>query len=265
LVDFTLKNQYISHIKMEPIRIQKWMAQQGITSRREAEKWILDGRVRVNQEVVTQLGTKVDPKADTIEVDGKVLRKQVPTRRVLMLHKPDQIITSRKDFRNRPTIYDLPKLNRLSSFVAPVGRLDYRTEGLLLLSNDGELVYRLTHPKFKVPRHYYALVNKRLLPEEEKQIRHGIELQDGLTARTKLRHLNRMKLGASRGSWYEITVYEGRNRIVRRLFEAFNYKVIRLIRFGFGELRLPADLKPGNCRSLTPFQMKALLKTTELD
>jgi len=249
---------------MEPIRIQKWMAQQGITSRREAEKWILEGRVRVNQEVVTQLGTKVDPGADTIEVDGKALRKQLPVRRVLMLHKPDQVITSRIDFRNRPTIYDLPKLSRLSSFVAPVGRLDYRTEGLLLLSNDGELVYRLTHPKFKVPRHYYALVNRRLSPDEERQIRRGFELKDGPTARTKLRHLNRMKLGASRGSWYEITVYEGRNRIVRRLFEAFNYKVIRLIRFGFGELRLPNDLRPGNCRPLTPSQIKVLLKTTGL-
>lgn len=250
---------------MEPIRIQKWLSQMGIASRREAETWISEGRISVNGRKVTEQGTKVTPGVDKIEIDGRLVASEPPPRVYWLLHKPDEVLTTRADEFQRTTIYDLTSLKGLPFLVAPVGRLDYRTEGLLLLTNDGELANRLCHPKYKVPRYYHVLISGKLTAEEEAGIRSGVKLEDGPTERTELSYAEGRNLGASKGSWYRITVYEGRNRLVRRLFEHFNHKVVRLIRVGFGDINLPEDLKPGDYTQLSSSQIRALKKATGLE
>jgi 23S rRNA pseudouridine2605 synthase len=244
---------------MDSIRIQKWIAQLGIASRREAERWVLDGRLKVNGSPCI-LGTKIDPDCDQVSLDGKPLaKKNKPPKIYWLLHKPDGFLTSRVDGFQRPTIYDLPKLKKLPFLVSPVGRLDLRTEGLLLLTNDGDLANQLTHPRNKVPRYYHVLISGRLTKEEELKIARGeLVLEDGPVKKADIRYAHRHALGGSSGSWYMLTVYEGRNRIVRRIFESLGYKVVRLIRVGLGNLRMPEDLMPGDYRQLTSDQLEQL-------
>lgn len=236
----------------------------GLASRREAESWIKEGRVSVNGEVLREMGVKVTPGVDRITIDGKGVEDRPPPRVYWMLHKPDEVLTTRVDGFARTTIHDLPKLRKLPFLIAPVGRLDYRTEGLLLLTNDGELANRLCHPKYKVPRHYHVLTTGRLTPEQEAEIAKGVTLEDGPAQGAILRYAHGKNLGASKGSWYTITVFEGRNRLVRRLFAHYDMKVVRLIRVGFGDLRMPESLKPGDYLQLTPAQIASLKKATGL-
>lgn len=248
---------------MESMRLQKWLSRLGLASRREAEDWIKNGRISVNGKQAS-LGTKVDPENDHITVDGKPIRKEEPSKVYWVLNKPDKVLTSRKPEEGKSTIYDLPKLKSLSLKVASVGRLDYRTEGMLLLSNDGELVHRLTHPKFKIPRHYQVLINGKLTKEQMETITKGVPLKDGMTKKVELVYAHGKNLGATKGSWYFITVYEGRNRIVRRIFEHFDYKVVKLIRYGFGDLRLSEDLAPGDYCQLSSKEIEYLKKSVGL-
>ncbi len=197
-------------------------------------------------------------------VDGKSLNKGLPPRVYWMLNKPDEVLTARNDEFQRPTIYDLPKLRNLPFLVAPVGRLDFRTEGLLLLTNDGELANRLCHPKFEIPRTYHVLITGKLSEDEERAIRAGVKLVDGPTGPVDLRYAHGKNLGGSRGSWYAVTVKEGRNRLVRRIFEHFGYRTVRLIRVSFGDIRLPEDLEPGEYRQLKAGQIQSLKRATEL-
>lgn len=240
------------------IRIQKWLSQIGVASRREAERLLLEGRISVNGSVTSELGTKIDPSADQIRLDGRLLQEAEPPRVYWMLHKPDLCLTSRKSQGDMSTIFELPSLKRIKFMLFPIGRLDFRTEGLLLLSNDGELVHRLTHPRFKVPRTYQVLVNRRLSSQEESELRQGIELEDGKTQGVQLQFLQGKDLGNSKGYWYLLTVFEGRNRIVRRIFEHFDIKVVRLIRMAYGDITLPDDMKPGDCKQLSSGQIKFL-------
>ena len=249
---------------MEPMRIQKWLSQMGLASRREAETWISEGRIAVNGEVVTELGRKIDPETDQVSLDGKALSRGLPPRVYWLLNKPDEVLTARNDEFQRKTIYDLPKLNKIPFLIAPVGRLDFRTEGLLLLTNDGELANRLCHPKYRIPRLYHVLIGGKLTEEQEQAIRRGVTLEDGPTGAIDLRYAHGKNLGSSRGSWYAITVHEGRNRLVRRLFEHFDLKVVRLIRVAFGDIRLPEDLKPGDYLQLTSDQIDTLKRLTSL-
>lgn len=236
-----------------------------MASRREAETWIVDGRVSVNGKVVTELGTRVEPGVDQVSIDGKLIKAAAPPRVYWMLHKPDEVLTARGDDFNRTTIYDLPKVKKAPFLVAPVGRLDYRTEGLLLLTNDGELANRLCHPKYQVPRHYHVLSSGRLSESQEKAIIAGVELEDGKSGPADLRFAHGKNLGASRGAWYTITVHEGKNRLVRRLFEHFGMKVVRLIRVGFGDISMPEDLLPGDYLQLSSDQIQSLKRATGLD
>ena len=236
----------------------------GVASRREAETWISEGRVAVNGKIVTELGSKINPETDQVAIDGKPITMTPPPRVYWLLNKPDEVLTTRSDGFQRTTIYDLPKLKKLPFLVAAVGRLDYRTEGLLLLTNDGELANRLTHPKYQIPRQYHVLITGRLTDEEERGIVRGVDLEDGPSGRTELRYAHGKNLGGSRGSWYAITVFEGRNRLVRRLFEHFGHKVVRLIRVSFGDVRLPEDLAPGDYQQLSSEQIRSLKKLTGL-
>ncbi len=248
----------------EKIRIQKWLSQMGIASRREAERWIEGGLVAVNGKPVTEMGVRIDPSQDQVTVRGKLVGNKAPPKVYWLLNKPDMVLTSRTDDRDRDTIYDLPKLRNLPYLVATVGRLDYRTEGLLLLTNDGELANRLCHPKYKVSRSYYALVNRKLTDAELMQIREGIKLEDGLTKDIKIDYSTGMKMGTSKGYCYDVIVTEGRNRLVRRLFEHFDIKVVRLMRYAFGEIFLPPNLEMADYQQLTPEQIQVLKRTTGL-
>lgn len=248
------------------MRLQKYISQLGIASRREAEKWIAEGRISINGKVVKELGVKVDPDEDKVSVDGKSVKTKAPPKVYWVLNKPDKVLTARPDeSSDKMTIYDLPKLARTKFLVSPVGRLDFRTEGLLLLTNDGELSYRLCRPEYHIPREYQVLVNEKLTKEQEQLMRKGLTLQDGPVKSVQVNYVHGAKMGASSGSWYVVTVHEGKNRLVRRLFEYFDLKVIRLLRVGFGEIRLTPDLPPGEFRQLTAAEVAGLKAVTRLD
>jgi 23S rRNA pseudouridine2605 synthase len=238
-----------------------------MASRREAERWISEGRVSVNGQIITQLGVTVDPTSDSVALDGKSLvRKKVPPRVYWALHKPDLILTSRTaaEGSDKDTIYDLPKLKKLKFLVSPVGRLDYRTEGLLLLTNDGELANRLCRPEYKVPRTYQALVSDKLTKTQLAEIRRGVNLEDAPVTGIEIEFIQGSHLGTSTGSWYSITVCEGRNRLVRRIFEHYGLKTIRLIRISYGKVRLTQALAIGDYRQLTLEEITGLKKAVGL-
>ena len=244
---------------MTTMRLQKWLSQLGVASRREAERWISEGRVAVNGEIVTELGLKVDPESDKVTVDGRAVKSKLPPKVYWLLNKPDKVLTARHDEAGqKTTIYDLPSIAKAKFLVSPVGRLDFRTEGLLLLTNDGDLSYRLCRPEYHIPREYQVLISERLTREEEQAIRKGIELDDGIVKDVKVTYVQGANMGASSGTWYMVTVHEGRNRLVRRLFEHFDRKVIRLIRTRFGEVRLTPDIEPGQYRQLTGAEISGL-------
>lgn len=247
----------------EPIRINKWLSQLGVASRRGAEKLISEKRIKVNGEVIEDLGRKVDPEVDRIEVDDKLVQTERPPLVYWLFHKPDFSLCSAVDEGDKPSIFSLPKLAKVSFKLSSVGRLDFRTEGLLLLSNDGEVVNRLMHPKYKVPRHYIALVNGKLEKDAMRDLAKGIKLEDGMV-KAKIYHAEGRNLGASKGTSYHITVFEGRNRLVRRIFEHFDLKVLRLVRYGFGDLRLDDNLAPGDYRQLKSDEIKYLKDTCDL-
>lgn len=235
-------------------RLQKYLAHAGIGSRRKCEELILQGKVTVNDEVVT-LGTKVDPTRDTIKIDKQVIVKK-ETKLYLMLNKPEGYVSTVKDNHGRLTVLDLVK--EVEARVYPVGRLDYETEGLLLLTNDGQLAYRLTHPKHKVTKVYEALVQG--IPDKTKlqKLRVGITLEDGLTAPARVQTLAKFKGQAL----IEISIHEGRNRQVRRMFVAIGHPVLKLKRTIMGPLSI--DIPVGKYRFLTEEEILALKKHTKL-
>ena len=245
------------------IRLQKWISGQGLASRREAEDWIRAGKVKVNKKVVTELGTKIDPEVDAVSIVGKRLTKAAPPKVYWLFHKPDKTLTARpKKDEPKKTIYDVPALKQLKFFISAVGRLDYRTEGLLILTNDGELSNKLCRPEFHVPRHYLAFVSKKLENFELDQIRNGLKLNDGVVKNVQIKFLESKKVASKKSYCYYLTVHEGRNRIVRRIFEEFEAETVRLIRYGFGSLRLPEDLAPGTYVQLSKNEIRDLKRVT---
>ncbi|MGB9628624.1 MAG: pseudouridine synthase [Thermodesulfobacteriota bacterium] len=231
-------------------RIQKVLARAGIASRRKAERLVIEGRVTVNGQVVRQLGFKVDPSKDHIKVDGKRILGFEP-KITLLINKPRGYLSTVEDPKGRPTIMDL--LKRVKWRVYPVGRLDFDSEGLLLLSNDGDLVHRLSHPRFEVPRTYQVKV--RGVPEEKEleKLKRGIHLEDG-KAKIQSYHL---LLSREKNSWLEVVVTEGRNRLVKRIFSAIGHPVLKLKRVAFGPIRL-GDLPIGQFRYLTHKEVERL-------
>ena len=233
---------------MAPERLQKVLAASGYGSRRVCEELIADGRVTVNGEVAV-LGRRVDPVTDRIEVDGHL----APTRPGLvhyLLNKPRGVVSTARDTHGRPTVVELvPAEPR----VFPVGRLDADTEGLLILTNDGELAQRLTHPSHGVPKEYLAHVANGALPAGAlRRLREGVELDDGMTAPAEV---SQPEPGVLR-----LTIHEGRNRQVRRMCDAVGHPVQRLVRLRIGPLR-DRRLKPGAWRTLTPDEVRALYES----
>src|SRR5512135_1417179 len=236
-------------------RIQKIISAAGIASRRAAEQLILDGRVRVNGKVVTELGAKADPSNDHIKVDGKLINPQQPLT-YIMLNKPAGYVTTMSDPEGRPTVQDLLKGIRIR--VYPVGRLDYNTEGLLLLTNDGDFAHLITHPKHEFPKTYRAKVKGVLEDRQIDELEKGIYLDDGKTAPAKVKKLSKEEAN----SWLEITIHEGRKRQVRRMFDRVGHSVIKLKRVRTGNLVL-GDLPEGAFRYLTPVEVQGLMDLSQ--
>jgi len=240
---------------MSEVRLQKFLSQAGVASRREAERLMADGRVSVNGRVVRELGTKVKPAADRVEVDGKRIR--TAGSRWILLNKPRGVITTRSDPRGRRTVYGL--LAPEDQGLKHVGRLDRDTEGLLLLTNDGDLHHALLHPSREIPRRYRAVVLG--IPDEEAvhALQKGVALEDG-TARAQDVRVERV-LDRDHAV-IALTMKEGRKREVRRLLEAVGHPVERLKRVAFGPIAL-GKLAPGRSRPLTEEEVARLREAVE--
>jgi 23S rRNA pseudouridine2605 synthase len=248
-------------------RLQKIIAAAGIASRRKAEELIAQGRVAVNGQVVSELGSKADPQRDHIKVNGKLLRG--PQRNVyFVMNKPKGYVTTVSDPEGRPTVMDLIK--RVGERVYPVGRLDYSSEGLLLLTNDGELANHLTRAASHVPKTYLVKVSGRPSEENIDKLRRGIRIhstrgkagQIGMRpggrraqqAHTAPAQIRMMK--EAENPWYEVTLIEGKHRQIRRMFEEIGHHVEKIKRVRYGPLTL--DLEPGRFRELTPKEVQSL-------
>lgn len=238
-------------------RLQKLLAHAGIASRRHAEQLILEGRVTLNGTVVTELGTKADAEHDHIKVDGKHLRP--PEKPVyLAMYKPKSVMSTVSDPEGRPTVMDL--LRGVKARVYPVGRLDYASEGLLLLTNDGEFAKRITAPATHVAKTYLVKTNGPLTSDQEDKFRQGVPLGGKRTAPAGLKILNR-----AANPWYEVRLTEGRQNQIRLMFKHFGRLVEKLRRVKIGFLEM-GPLKPGEFRHLTPgevIRFRKLLKLSE--
>ena len=240
-------------------RLQKVLAHAGVASRRACEQLIANGRVSIDGITVTEVGVRVNPLTQEIRVDGSRILTN-PELITLMLHKPAGVVTTMEDPEGRPTVAqygrdylaehpELPDSLRL----VHVGRLDTETEGLLLLSNDGELSHRLMHPSFEIAKTYVAIVEGQVEPWVPRKLRRGIELEDGEAKADRVT----VKDSGPRGSIVEITLHSGKNRIVRRMLDAVGHPVTRLARTRLGPLRL-GNLRPGETRTLTCEEIAAL-------
>ena len=250
-------------------RLQKILASAGIASRRKAEEFILQGRVQVNGQIVSELGSKADPAHDHIRVDGKLIRP-ADEYRYYMLNKPKQFVTTVSDPQGRPTVMEFFSRVKLRMF--PIGRLDYHSEGLLLVTNDGELANALTRAASHVPKTYLVKVSG--IPDENalNALRRGVSIPlgdpesstgyRGREARVRTAPATVRLFRAGENPWYEITITEGRNRQLRKMFEEIGHHVEKIRRVEYGPLVL--DLPPGESRELTAQEVQALYRAAKL-
>jgi 23S rRNA pseudouridine2605 synthase len=228
------------------LRLAKYLAHAGVASRRASETIIADGRVTVDGEVITDPARDVDD-SRAVKVDGRRVKTAGHAHVVYLVNKPAGVVSTAKDPQGRPTVVSLVSS---SERLYPVGRLDYDTTGLILLTNDGDLAHRLTHPSFEVPRTYRARVANAPVNEPAiRSLREGVELEDGVTAPAKVRRISSNQL--------ELTIHEGRKRQVKRMLEAVGHPVRALERVAFGPLKL-GGLDPGEHRALTPAEIERL-------
>lgn len=232
-------------------RLQKILATAGIASRRKSEQYIVEGRVTVNGKVITELGTKADAERDHIKVDGKLLRVEA-AHVYLALNKPDSVVSTASDPQGRTTVLDL--VQGLRARVYPVGRLDYHSEGLILLTNDGEFANAITSAKSHVPKTYLVKVKGSLTPEQEEEFRNGVPLMGKRTAPARLKLLRRAE-----NPWYEVQLIEGRNQQIRIMFKHFGHLVEKLRRVRIGTVEL-GTLKPREFRLLDDEEVKKLMR-----
>jgi len=234
------------------MRIAKFLAAAGVDSRRKCDKLVRNGLVTVNGKVNTDLTISIAPEQDEVRVDGQ--RVEIPRTKVyIVLNKPPGILTTVRDEKGRTTVRDLVPV---SERVFPVGRLDGDSTGLLLLTNDGDLAHRCTHPRFGVRKTYVARLNNRITEKELRRLRQGIRLQDGPTAPAEARKLNTDTV--------ELIIHEGRNKQVKRMFRKLGYKVRELHRVAYGPVLL-GRLKDGHWRKLKPVEIKSLKEQVGLN
>lgn len=233
-------------------RLQKYMASCGIASRRKCEELILLGKVKVNGNIIEELGFKVNPLKDIVKYDGRVITKE--ERKVyIMLNKPEDVITSVKDEKDRKTVIDIVKVNER---IFPIGRLDYDSSGLILLTNDGELYNKIIHPRVELDKKYVAVVKGEVSLDDKEKFESGIDIGGYITAPAKLKMLeysHRKDL-----STIEVCIHEGKNRQIRKMCSAINHEVISLKRVSIGNIRL-GQLKKGEYRYLNDEEMKYLM------
>ncbi len=232
-------------------RLQKIIAEMGVASRRKAEELIAEGRVKVNGKVAV-IGMKADPLKDHIKVDGKLL--VTPEKKVyFVFYKPRGVVTSLSDPEGRPTVNDF--LRGIKERVFPVGRLDYDSEGMLILTNDGDFAHAIMHPSKKMPKTYLVKVKGVLQEEEMERLRKGVRLDRTLTSPAKVKRLRKTE----QNSWIEMTIYEGKKRQIRRMLELVGHPVMRLMRIRIGGLEM-GDMKPGMIRRITLEEMKTIAR-----
>ena len=238
---------------MEQIRLQKFLANSGICSRRKAEEYILAGKVKVNGKIITELGTKVNPAKDEVTFEGKVV-KNVEDKIYILLNKPIGYVTTAKDQFNRETVLDLINIKEK---VVPVGRLDMYTSGALILSNDGEFIYKVTHPKYEIEKAYNVTLKGNVTEEEIKALEKGVKIEDYVSGKAKVKIL---KIDEEKDvSRIEIIIHEGKNREVRKMCNAIGKKVLALHRSRIGNLNVK-DLKIGEWKYLNNKQIESLIK-----
>lgn len=235
-------------------KLQKILAESGLGSRREMERLIEAGRVTVNGQVAP-IGMRVGP-ADVVRIDRHIVARRAETKtRIILYHKPEGEIVSRDDPDGRPHVFENLPMIRGGRWIA-VGRLDYNTEGLLIFTNSGELANNLAHPRFEVEREYAVRIVGVLTPQQADELRQGILLEDGPAAAAELQDCG----GEGTNHWYRVVVTEGRQREVRRMFEAMGFMVSRLIRTRFGQLTMPRRLAKGRWHELEPIEVDKVLR-----
>ena len=247
--------QRVAATTIEPPKLQKALADAGHGSRREIEDWIAAGRVQVNGEPA-HIGQRVGPE-DRVRLNGKLVQLKFASRlpRVLLYHKPEGEIVSRDDPQGRPSVFaSLPRL-KSGRWIA-IGRLDFNSCGLLLFTNDGGLANRMMHPRYGIEREYAVGVLGEVMPEAMTRLREGIELDDGVARFNFIEESG----GEGVNRWYRVKLSEGRNREVRRMFEAVGLTVSRLMRVRYGPVQLPPRLKRGQCKDLEAREVEALLR-----
>ncbi len=234
----------------EQVRLQKYLSECGVASRRKAEEYILGGKVQVNEETVTELGTKINPNTDTVYFNNK--KVTIQNKKIyILLNKPIGYVTTTKDQFNRETVLDLIK--GINIRLVPVGRLDMYTSGALILTNDGDFIYKVTHPSHEITKTYTATIRGIIKDEEIQRLRDGVKIEDYTTRPAKVRILKTdIEKNISR---IEITIHEGKNKQVRKMFETIGKKVIALHRTKIGEIDVK-DLKIGEWRYLRPDEIK---------
>lgn len=228
-------------------RLQKYMARCGVASRRKCEELILSGKVKVNNSTITELGFKVDSNNDIVIYDGKIIKPE-EKKVYIMLNKPEGYITSVKDEKNRKTVIDLVDV---SERIYPIGRLDYDSSGLILLTNDGDIYNKIIHPRVEIDKKYIAVCKGEFTKEEIRKFENGLDIGGYITAKAKIKVIDKEKdKNNNINSVVEIIIHEGKNRQVRRMCKALNHEVISLKRIEIGEIKL-GYLKPGRFRELS--------------
>lgn len=239
------------------VRLQKFISQAGLTSRRKAEEWIKAGRVQVNDRVVTEMGVVIDPSVDVVKVDGRIVEYQ-PVRRYIALHKPRFCVTTVYDPQGRPTVMDY--VASVRERIYPVGRLDFDAEGLLLLTNDGELAHRLIHPSFGVKKEYLVLVEGHPGKWFFQKWREGVYLEEGKTSPAEVWVVKRER----QGTWIRVVLHQGWYRQIKRMGQVTGHQVLRIKRIAYGPITL-GNLRPGEFRELTQEEIKKLRFLTGLN
>lgn len=236
---------------MEHMRLQKFLAHAGVASRRASEELIKQGRVAVNGKIITDMGTSVNEN-DTVAVDGKnILTNEANDKTYVILNKPEGYVSTASDQFGRPTVIDL--VSEINFRLYPVGRLDYDTSGLIILTNDGEFTYRLTHPKHEIDKVYEALVSGVPSKSELEQFKIGLKIDNYVTSPAGIEIINVI----GKDAVIQVTIHEGKNRQVRKMCEAIGHKVLSLKRISIGPIAL-GDLPTGKWRRLTPEEVKSL-------
>lgn len=239
------------------MRLQKYIASCGLTSRRKAEKWIEEGRVQVNGVIVTELGTCVNPDVDEIRVDGKIIKPETEYY-YIALYKPRFCVTTLRDPQGRPTVMDY--LKNMDKRIYPVGRLDFDAEGLLLFTNDGDLAHRLIHPSYGVKKEYIVLVKGHPGKWFLKKWREGIYLEEGKTGPAEVEILKRERTR----TWIRVVLHQGWYRQIKRMGQVTGHPVYRIKRISYGPIKL-GNMSPGEYRHLSEVEISSLYEITGLE